>query len=613
MICRCFGILIALTLPATLAAQTKTPNIVFILADDLGVNDLGCYGRKEHSTPNLDKMAKEGMRFTCAYAAQSVCSPTRAAILTGLSPARLHLTTFLPGRADAPSQMLLHPKINQGLPPGTPTLATHLQKAGYATACIGKWHLSSSPTQFGFDVAYAGKANTEPSDTEGGKGEFDLTTHAESFLEKHQKHPFFLYLCHNNPHIPLAAQSDRTKRFADSYNPLYAAVVNTLDESVGRVLSKLDALGLRANTLVIFTSDNGGLHVLEGGVTPTHNTPFRAGKGFLYEGGFRVPLIVRWPGVVKPGVDESTPVISTDWTPTLLNAATAASPPNMDGINLMPVLAGKATQGNRTLCWHQPHYMNQGSRPSGAIRDSNWKLIEHYENGACELYDLASDVGETNDVSAKHPQRVAELRGKLEKWRRDVKAQTNTPNPAFNATQWKSCYGNTDVSRLPADKLATETTSKLKGWRQAMTNVLKKENLIAGTGCIFLEPKHAILHGEKLRYEPEPHKDTVGYWANMNDWAEWKVKVPIKGTFEVELLQAAGKGSGGAVVEVSIAGQTFTHTVKETGHFQRFIPLTIGTVKLEAGEHTLTIKAKTKPGFGVMDLRRVVVRGLEGK
>ncbi len=610
MLIRSLSVLLVLALPWSLVAQGKSPNVVFILADDLGVNDLGCYGRKDQSTPHLDKLAGEGARFTSAYAAQSVCSPTRAAILTGKTPARLHLTTFLPGRGDSPSQMLLHPQIKQGLSADTVTLAQRLQQAGYATGFLGKWHLGGNPTKFGFDYYHAGKANTQPGDLEGGKGEFDLTSKAEAYLEQNRTKPFFLYFCHNNPHIPLAAQQPRIDSFKDSFNPLYAAVVNTLDESVGRIVNKLETLGLAKDTIVIFTSDNGGLHVLEGGQTPTHNTPFRAGKGFLYEGGLRVPLIVRWPGKVLAGSVVETPVISTDWTPTLLAACGVNSDEKYDGVNLVELLTTKKPLQPRAVYWHQPHYMNQGSRPSGAIREGDWKLIEHYENGQCELFDLSKDISEANDVSEQYPQRVAELRGKLERWRRDVGAQRNVPNPRFNVNLWKPLYNEVDVTKLSTTKQATETSTLLQPWRTAMNSAIGK-NAEQGRGVIFLEPKDAVLHGEKLRHEPEPHKDTIGYWANQNDWAEWKVKVPLDGVFEVELLQAAGKKSGGAVVEVCIAGQTLTHTVKETGHFQRFVPITIGSVRLETGEQTLTIKAKTKPGFGVMDLRRVVLRGVK--
>ncbi|HQR08079.1 MAG TPA: sulfatase-like hydrolase/transferase [Gemmatales bacterium] len=607
-----FLILLAIHLPSK-ADDPARPNIVFILADDLGINDLHCYGRTEHQTPNLDQLAREGMRFTNAYAAQSVCSPTRASILTGFTPARLNITTFLPGRSNAPSQMLLHPTINQQLPSNYKTLANSLKTEGYTSACIGKWHLGGNPVEQGFDVYYPGQATTPPTNKEGGKGEFDLTQAAEQFLDQHQSKPFFLYLAHNNPHIPLGAQPERIKKFADTFNPTYAAMIETLDESVGRIMKKLDALKLTKNTLFIFMSDNGGLHVLEGGQTPTHNTPYRAGKGFLYEGGIRVPLIVRWPGKVKPDSTSNVPVISTDITPTLLAVLGEYDiKGEFDGINLLDYLTLNKMPAPRPLYWHQPHYMNQGSRPCGAIREGNWKLIEHYENGQLELFNLEKDIGETTDVSEKEPNRVADLRGKLEKWRREVHAQPNMPNPQFNYAFWKPLYVGTDVSKLPTAAKSEESSKRLESWRAAM-NVALGKDVPPGIGAIYLRGKDAILYGEKLRFEPEPHKDTIGYWANMNDWAEWKVRVPKAGVYAVELLQGAGKGSGGAEVEISIADQTLKHTVKETGHFQCFVPITVDTVRLEEGVHVLTIRAKTKPGFGVMDLRQVVLRGVGEK
>jgi arylsulfatase A len=298
-------LIVLVTFPASISAQapSRKPNIVFIVADDLGVNDLGCYGRKEHHTPNLDKLAKKGLRFTSAYSAASICSPTRAAIMTGKSPARLKLTTFLPGRPDTVAQLLLHPDIAQQLPADVPTVAELLRRAGYLTACIGKWHLGGKgalPTDRGFDLYHPGKALTEPSATEGGKGEYDLTLRAEKFIEDNKAKPFFLYLAHNNPHVQLVAKKELIEKNKDAFNPTYAAMIETLDDCVGRVVAKLEALGLAEDTIIIFTSDNGGLHVLESPMTPaTYNRPFRAGKGFLYEGGLRIPLIVYWPGRIK--------------------------------------------------------------------------------------------------------------------------------------------------------------------------------------------------------------------------------------------------------------------------------------------------------------------------
>lgn len=472
---------IASLLPAVGKADDarRPPNIVFILADDLGINDLGCYGRKDQNTPHLDRLASEGMRFTSAYCAQPICSASRAAFMTGKAPARLHLTTFLPGRADAPSQKLLHPQITQQLPLEETTLAEHLAKAGYATACVGKWHLGNGefgPQHQGFQFVHAGKANTQPSDTEGGKGEYDLTDAAIRFVEENQSKPFFLYVPHNNPHIPLAAKQELIEKNKDSFNPIYAAVVETLDDSVGRLMKKLDELKLTDNTIFIFTSDNGGLHVLEGSQTPaTHNTPFRAGKGFVYEGGTRIPLIVRYPGVVAAGKTNDTPVVNTDWLPTLLHlcGANVPAPGSLDGVDISPALRSEPV-ASRTLFWHFPHYTNQGSRPAGAVRDGQLKLVEHYDTGEAELYDLKQDLGETKNLAAEHPDKVAELRKQLAEWRKHVGAQENTPNPDFRPELFNTLYVETDVSKLQPAATAAQMEPTLRPWRETMNSVVRK-------------------------------------------------------------------------------------------------------------------------------------------
>ncbi|HND51543.1 MAG TPA: sulfatase, partial [Pirellulaceae bacterium] len=410
------AVLMAIALPTANSARVteaaddaRRPNVVLIVADDLGVNDLSCYGRKDQPTPHLDALAASGMRFTSGYCGLSICSASRAALMTGKSPARLHLTTFLPGRADAASQKLLHPTIEQKLPLAELTIAERLKAIGYATACIGKWHLGGQgfgPAEQGFDVVYAGKANTTPSTDEGGKGEFDLTAAAEKFIDEHHQRPFLLYVPHNNPHVPLAAQAERVEKHKNAFNPIYAAMIETLDESVGRIVARLSKHKLTERTLFIFTSDNGGLHILEFPHTPaTHNTPFRAGKGYLYEGGLRVPLIMSWPGVIPAGRTADAPVVNCDFTPTLLDICGLPCPEGLDGQSVLNVLRGQPA-APRTLFWHFPHYTNQGSRPAGAVRQRDWKLIEHYEDGRRELFDLLRDPGETRDLAAEQPERT---------------------------------------------------------------------------------------------------------------------------------------------------------------------------------------------------------------
>ena len=445
------------------AFAAERPNVVFILADDLGVNDLACYGRTEHHTPHLDQLAKDGMRFTNAYAACPVCSPTRAAILTGKHPARLHLTTFLPGRGDAPSQKLLHPKIRQQLPLEEKTLAEYLKAVGYATAAVGKWHLGGAgftPDKQGFDVAFDAKESAT------GKAEDTLTAKAEEFLTANRDRPFFLYLAHHTPHIPLAAKPELVETYKATFNPTYAAMIHEMDAAVGRVLAKLDELKLTEKTLVVFTSDNGGLHVPElKDDPPTHNTPYRAGKGFLYEGGIRVPLIVRWPGTVKPGSLTDVPAISTDWTPTILNACRLKPDGPLDGLSLLRALQQEPFV-DRPLFWHVPHYTNQGSRPAGTVRRGDYKLIVNYEDDSTELYNVTADPGETNNQAALRKRQAQELRTLFDAWLKGVDAQTNAPNPNFDAARHKSIYEDVDVSKLKPEATAAETAKPYREWRQ---------------------------------------------------------------------------------------------------------------------------------------------------
>ena len=475
--------LAALLWPASHAqdrAASRPPNIVFILADDLGVNDLGAYGRREHRTPNLDRLASEGSRFTAAYVASPICSPSRAAILTGRAPARLHLTTFIPGRPDTLSQRLLHPVMRQQLPLEETTLAERLRAHGYATAAIGKWHLNGSapgftPPEQGFDVYHPGQATTKPSENEAGKGEFDLTRAALRFIDANRDRPFFLYLAHNNPHIPfLSARPELVTSNQQAFEPAYAATIQTLDESVGQLLAHLDASGLRDRTIVIFTSDNGGLHVPEGPhARVTHNTPFRAGKGYLYEGGLRVPLIVRGPGLTSGRVIDA-PLMNTDWLPTLLDLAGAPQVRDVDGISQAALLrTGRPSPTPRTFFWHIPHYTNQGSRPAGAVRDGAWKLVEHYDRSDVELFNLDRDVAERRDLSAAEPVRTEMLRQRLREWRVSIGAQENTPNPSVDMGLYTPLYVEFDASRfdpLHADAAAWKAVA---AWRAQMNSAVK--------------------------------------------------------------------------------------------------------------------------------------------
>ena len=622
---RCLLLLLIVTFTAHAADR---PNIVLILADDLGINDLHCYGRAEHKTPNLDRLAGEGIRFTDSYCAQAICSASRAALMTGKCPARLHLTNFLPGRADAASQRVKQPVIEGQLPLEEVTIAERLREAGYATGHIGKWHLGNAgfgPVEQGFDSTYAGKANTKPSATEGSKGEYDLTAHAEQWLDEHKAGPFFLYLAHNSPHIPFAALPEEVARNKDAFNPTYAAVIEHLDDCVGHVMAKIDALGLRERTIFIFASDNGGLHVLEFPGTPsTHNTPFRTGKGYNYEGGLRVPLIIRWPGTVKPARVSDTPVVLTDLVPTLLEAAgidLAKQVGPLDGVSLGKFLAG-AELPARSLFWHFPNYTNQGGRPGGAMREGDWKLVEHFEDGRAELYNLAQDRSEKHDLADKESARVSTMKAKLADWRVSVGAQEVKPNPTFDEKLHRTIYVDTDPTMLfHTGKNAAEVEAQWRDWRRAMDaavrgsggpgNKNRKPFITPAQGDIRLLAKDARVHGEKLRYEPQPQKNTLGYWTNPADWADWEFDVKTAGKYEVEITQGCGKGGGGAEVAVEVAGAKLKFTVQDAGHFQNFIQRTIGEVELPAGKQTLAVKPQTKPGGAVMDLRRVVLRPVQ--
>ncbi len=452
--------------------MTDMPNIVFVICDDLGINDLCCYGRKEHNTPNLDRIAAQGVRFTSAYASQAICSASRAGLLTALNPARLHLTTYLPGRPDYNSQRLLQPEIMMHVPLSVKTFPRYFEEAGYVTGFIGKWHIGKEfgPAQHGFDYVYhpgEGK-NTTPSDTEGGKAEYELTREAIRFIEKNKDRPFVAYLGHYTPHIPYTAHQRLVDKNRDAFEPVYAALMETLDDTVGLLTAKLEELQLAENTILVFTSDNGGLHVPEGKYERvTHNTPYRAGKGYAYEGGQRVPLIVRWPGHIPENRVIHQPVNNIDWIPTLLELAGASVPQGLDGISFAKGLTGGAFP-ERKIFWHFPHYTNQGGRPSGAVRDGDWLLIELYDEERSELYNLSADIGEKDDVSGKHPGRAASMLAGLDAWRKENKVQYNRPNPDCDEEKYRKLYMETDPGRFDPLTADENAWAGIRKWRQMM-------------------------------------------------------------------------------------------------------------------------------------------------
>jgi arylsulfatase A-like enzyme len=571
-------------------AQTTRPNVILILVDDLGAVDLACYGSRFHRTPHLDRLAADGMRFTSAYAACPVCSPTRAAVMTGKYPARLHITDWIPGQPDRPVHRLLRPAFRQELPLEEITLAERLHQAGYATATIGKWHLGGDgfePTRQGFDLNIGGDASgspksyfppfaregfTMPGLADAPPGEYltdRLFDEAVHFLSAQREHPFFLYLPLYAVHTPLMAPQPAVDSFQDvpphgqQRNPVYAAMLECVDTGVGRLIATLDQLQLSPNTIVLFTSDNGGLATTEGNRTPaTNNAPLREGKGYLYEGGIRVPLLVKWPGHVAAGSQCDAPVSSIDLAPTIAAACNVSVEDALDGVSLLPLLEQKGELVRDALYWHYPHYSNQGGQPGGAIRRGDFKLIEFYERGRRELFNLRQDPSENVNLAEKQPQLVAELALLLATWREQVGAQSMTPNLDYHPNPQQS------------------------------------------DGSIQLLAKTADVQGVMLRYEPLPHKNTLGFWTRADDWASWEFEVTQPGTFQVSVLQGCGPGSGGSEVELTVGDQTLRFTVQETKGFQDFIERDLGRINIaQPGRHTLTIKPLTKPGPAVMDLR----------
>ncbi len=464
-------------LPAFDILRKKKLNFVFILIDDMGWRDAGCYGSRFYETPNIDRLAHEGMMFTDAYAASPVCSPTRASILTGKYPARLKITNWIGGSQEGKLKPAAYLPF---LPREEITIAEALKQAGYATCFIGKWHLGYQPfypEYQGFDINIGGHEAGHPAsyfypykDDEnpywdvpgldnGKAGEYltdRLTDEAINFLNNHKKDPFFLYLSHYAVHLPLQAKKELIKKYQNKLkkipdvselsfekehwsetrtvqnNPTYAAMIQSVDESVGRIMDHLEKLGLAENTVIIFMSDNGGLSTLRNARrAPTANIPLRAGKGWLYEGGIREPMIIKWPGVTEPNSVCNEPVISNDFFPTILQMAGLPLMPHQhkDGVSLVPLLFGKENLKPRALYWHFPHYHGSGSRPSGAIRLGDFKLIEWFEDNSIELYNLKEDIGERNNLAKKMPDKAQQLRKMLEEWRYDVGALMPTENP----------------------------------------------------------------------------------------------------------------------------------------------------------------------------------------
>jgi arylsulfatase A-like enzyme len=458
--------------------HSSTPgplNVVLFLVDDLGQRDLGCYGSTFYETPNLDRLAAQGNRFTDAYAACPVCSPTRASLMTGQWPQRSGITDFI-GAPLLPSAWrrntrLLPAPYQDRLPLDSITIAEMFRQGGYATFFAGKWHLGPEgwwPENQGFQQnlggtsqggPYGGKKYFSPYENprlpDGPAGEHlpdRLATETMKFIESHRDQPFFACFSFYSVHTPLLARADLQRKYEQKRERLglqatwgvegerevrlvqdhaiYAAMVEAMDAAVGKVLGKLDDLGIADRTLVLFTSDNGGLSTSEG--WPTSNAPLRAGKGWLYEGGIRVPLLIRWPGASAAGTSISYPVATPDLFPTMLQAAGILPPAEqpVDGISLLPSILGQPMP-DRSLFWHYPHYGNQGGAPGAAIRRGDWKLIHWYEDDREELYRLSDDVGETSDLSSSQVDIRQQLRDELARWQKELSVAYPTTNPAF--------------------------------------------------------------------------------------------------------------------------------------------------------------------------------------
>ncbi|TAD92672.1 MAG: DUF4976 domain-containing protein [Bacteroidetes bacterium] len=458
--------------------DTLAPNIIFIVADDLGWADVGYNGSTLYKTPNIDKLAGLGIVFNCAYSASPVCSPSRAALLTGKHPVQTDITDYIPGdRHYGPHthQKLASQPFAMQLPLAEHTLAEALKKAGYRTFFAGKWHLGENenfgPLQHGFDKNLGGNHTGHPAGgyfspyqnpqlPDGPNGEYltdRLTDETMAFIRQNDNRPFFAFMPYYSVHLPLQGKPDTVEKYrqlltkkkavsevfeknGDTYsklvqnNPQYAAMVESLDENIGRLMNFLQTEGLARNTIIIFTSDNGGMSTSNAKEQiPTSNLPLRAGKGYLYEGGIRVPLVISWQANLKGGQHTNFPVSGMDFYPTLLQLAGLPPMPqqHIDGISLVPLLSGKSL-AVRSLFWHYPHYSGGlGGTPAGAVRMGRYKLIEWYESNTIELYNLDKDAGEKVNLATSKPQQTRKLRQMLHRWRHQVKAKMPHANPNY--------------------------------------------------------------------------------------------------------------------------------------------------------------------------------------
>jgi len=488
-----FALIFSLSCNAATKKMSSRPNIVFILVDDMGWKDLGCYGSTFYETPHIDKLASQGMKFLDAYASSTVCSPSRSSIMTGQYPVHTGITDWIIGRQNSssgpsPNQKLLPKPFVYNLDTAQVTIAEALKRAGYATCFAGKWHLGLSPEYWpenqGFDYNYGGWAAGNPRAhgmggyfspyhnprlKDGPKGEFlpdRLTTEIIRFIKQQVKtgKPFFADLSFYAVHEPIKAKKEYIEKFKEKArrmgldtmqqfikltpgmqetsgwkterivqsNPVYAGLIYSIDENVGRILTTLEKLGIADNTIIVFTSDNGGLSTSSN--APTTNYPLRYGKGWTYDGGIRIPLIIKWPGVTREGTVCRFPVVNTDFYPTLLQMTGLPLMPQQhkDGISLVPLLMGKQNIDQAVIYWHYPHYHGAGCTPGSAIRAGDWKLLQFYEDNHVELYNLRTDIEERRDLSKAFPGKTAILLSKLNHWKYKVHAKIPWINPYYN-------------------------------------------------------------------------------------------------------------------------------------------------------------------------------------
>lgn len=487
---RRFAIGFLLGLAVTATAADKRPNFVFILADDLGAKDLSGEGSTFYQTPRIDSIADDGMRFTQGYAACQVCSPSRASIMLGTYPARHGITDWIgaaSGMKWRRNDRVLPAEYQHNLPSDQTTVAEALRDAGYATFFAGKWHLGgegSYPEDHGFDINRGGHHRGSPPGgffspyknpklSDGPDGEslpIRLANETAGFIRDQSDHPFFAFLSFYSVHGPIQTTPELWKKYRDKAMagkqpeerfmidrtmpvrqvqdcPIYAGMMESMDNAVGIVLDTLRDAGMDKNTVVIFTSDNGG--VSSGDAFATSNLPFRGGKGRQWEGGIREPFYVKAPGIAPPGSRCDTPVIGTDFFPTLMELAGLAAPQDIDGVSLVPLLRGRPIE-SRSLFWHYPHYGNQGGEPSSIIRQGDWKLIHYYEDGRDELYHLPEDIGEQKDRIGDQPERAKQMRSELDHWLQQTGAKIPQPDPRFDPAKAKQQAEQMRSRRKPA-------------------------------------------------------------------------------------------------------------------------------------------------------------------